>query len=126
MRNRVKVRSGIGLLLIVVDVIVALGLLLGGWNATSSHELTGYICLLLAPSLLYLSSGIWAKQRWKLLSRLVLYAVALLALAVSTAVLLSVRAFPSAGIAIYLLIGLLLLAVLLSVLHLVLAKREAA
>ncbi len=88
--------------------------------------MTGYICLLLAPSLLYLSSGIWAKQRWKLLSRLVLYAVALLALVVSTAVLLSVRAFPSAGIAIYLLIGLLLLAVLLSVLHLVLAKREAA
>jgi hypothetical protein len=126
MRNTIKLRAGVGLLLNVVDVIVALGLLLGGWNATRSHELTGYACLLLAPGLLYLSSGVWTRQRWKLVGRLVLYGVAFLALAVSATVLLIVRAFPSASIAIYLLIGLLFLAVLLSVFHLILSKREGA
>src|ERR1700719_4375989 len=109
MRNTIKLRASVGLLLNVVDVIVALGLLLGGWNATRSNQLTGYACMLLAPGLLYLSSGVWTKQRWKLVSRLVLYGVAFLALSVSTAVLLIVRAFPSPAIAIYLLIGLLFL-----------------
>ena len=124
MGNTRKLRASVGLLLNVIDVIVAIGLLLGGWNTTSSHELTGYACLLLAPSLLYLSSGVWTRQRWKLISRIVLYGVAFLALAVSTTVLLSVRAFPSSGMVIYLVIGLLFVAVLLSVFHFILSKRE--
>jgi hypothetical protein len=127
MTNTITLRVGVGLLLTVVDVIVALGLMLGGWNATNSHALAGYACLLLAPSLLYLSSGVWTKQKWKLVIRLVLYGGAFFALAASTAVLLGVRAFPlTNGIAIYLLIGSLLLAVLLSVFHLVLLKREGS
>jgi hypothetical protein len=125
MTNTIKLRFSVGLLLTVVDMIVALGLLLGGWNATNSHALVGYTCLLLAPGLLYLSSGVWTKQRWKLVSRIVLYGGAFFALAASTVVLLGVRAFPATnGIAIYLLIGSLLLAVLLSVFHLILLKRE--
>jgi hypothetical protein len=127
MTNAIKLRVSVGLLLTVVDVIVALGLLLGGWNATNSHTLVGYASLLLAPGLLYLSSGVWTKQRWKLVSRLVLYGGAFFALAASTAVLLGVRAFPSSnGIAIYLLIGSLLLTFLLSVFHLILVKREGS
>ena len=90
-----------------------------------SHALTGYACLLLAAGLLYFSSGLWTKQRWKLVSRLVLYGVAFFVLALSTTVLLRVGAFPSTtGVAIYLLIGSLFLAVLLSVFHLILVKRE--
>ena len=127
MTNMVKLRVGVGLLLNVVDVIVALGLLLGGWNATNSHALVGYACMLLAPGLLYLSSGVWTKQPWKLVSRVVLYGTACFALAASTAVLLGVRALRSTNrIAIYLLIGSLLLTVVLSVFHLMVVKREGS
>jgi hypothetical protein len=127
MTNTAKLRLSVGLLLCIIDAIVALGLLLGGWNATNSHALVGYACMLLAPGLLYLSAGVWTKQIWKLVSRFVLYGGAFVALAASTAVLVGVRAFPSNdGIAIYLLIGTLFMTVVLSGFHLILVKREGS
>jgi hypothetical protein len=126
MRNTGRLRVCVGFLLCAVDAVVAMGLLLGGWNVTSSHALTGYACLLLALGLLYLSSGVWTKQRWKLVGRVAIYAVAFSGLAVSTVVLLVVRAFPSTtnSIVIYPLIGSLFLVVLLSMFHLILVKQE--
>lgn len=120
-------RFGLGVLLNVIDLVVAFFLVLGGWNATNSHAVTGYSCMLLGPILLYLSSGIWTRGNWKLLSRIVFYGGALLGLGVSAAVLISVRAFPSVdGSVVYLLIGGLFTSVLLSILHLRLSRRESA
>jgi hypothetical protein len=66
MENTMKLRVSLRLLLSFVDVIVALGLLFGGLNATNSHPLAGYATHLMGPILLYLSSGVWTRQRWKL------------------------------------------------------------
>jgi hypothetical protein len=120
-------RFGLGVLQNAVDLVVAFFLVLGGWNATNSHAVIGYSCMLLGPVLLYLSSGMWTGGTWKLIGRTIFYGGALLALGLSATVLTSLHAFPTVdGDVIYLLIGSLFLAVLLSMVHFRLVRRESA
>jgi hypothetical protein len=72
--DKTVLRNSLGLVLNGIDILVAGVLALGGWNATNSHPMTGYIAMGMAPLLLYLSSGVWTRQTWKLITRLILYA----------------------------------------------------
>jgi hypothetical protein len=116
---------GLGILQNVIDIVVAFVLVLGGWNATNSHPFTGFMMVVFAPFLLYLSSGVWTKDTWKLISRLALYTGLLFVLGVSVAALLIFHAFPSVdGYVIYVVLGALLVVVLLSMAQLRLVRRE--
>jgi hypothetical protein len=120
------VRVTLGILLTTADIFVAFFLVLGGWNATNSHPITGYICMAFGPVLLYLSSGIWTKNQLKLAIRVALYAGAFVALGVSAGVLIAVHALPQTsdtGV-FYIGIVVLLSAALLSGLHLRLVRQE--
>jgi hypothetical protein len=115
----------VSFLLNATDLLLAFFLVLGGWNMTNSHALIGYACMASGPLLLYLSFGIWTNENWKLVARIVLYAGAFLALAISATVLISVHAFPSVdGFVVYAVVAALFLATLLSIVHFRLVKRE--
>jgi hypothetical protein len=126
-RNTRVLRSGLGILQNVIDSVAAFFLILGGWNATNSNAVFGYLCMALGPVLLYLSFGMWTRGTGKLVGRIVFYGVALLALGLSTAILASVRGLPSVDRwVIYLVIGVLLGTVLSSLAHLRLVRQEVA
>jgi hypothetical protein len=113
------------ILLNLTDVIVAFVLVLGGWNATNSHPLTGFAMVVSAPLLLYLSSGMWTKDRWKLISRLTLYTVVFLVLGVSVAAEIISHTFPSVeGYVVYIVLAALLAVVLLSIAQLRFVRRK--
>jgi hypothetical protein len=125
MRSLRSIRVGITILLNVTDLVVVFFLVLGGWNATVSHPVTGYVAILFAPLLTYLSVGLWSKGEWRSISRIVLYGGAFLVVAVSAVVLLSLQAAPSEGrFVVYLALSVLLLNVLLSVVHFRLLAQE--
>ena len=56
-----------------IDLFVAFFLVLGGANMTVSHPITGSICMLMAPFLIFLSIGLWTASRQKLVIHAVLY-----------------------------------------------------
>jgi hypothetical protein len=108
--------ASIRILLNLTDVLVAFVLIFGGWNASNSHPLTGFAMVVFAPLLLYLSSGMWTKDKWKLISRLTLYAGLFLVLGVSVAAEIIFHTFPSVdGYVVYIVLAALLVVVLLSV-----------
>ena len=113
-----SIRVGIAVLLNVGDLVVAFFLVLGGWNATASHPVTGYVAMVFGPILVYLSVGLWTNGTWRPITRIVLYGGALLALGVSAAVLIGARAVPSEErFVFYLGVSILFLSVLLSIVH---------
>jgi hypothetical protein len=75
-----------------IDLFVAFFLVLGGANATVSHPITGSICMVMAPFLIFLSIGLWTASRQKLIIHAVLYWGAFSVLGVSIAVAIAVRA----------------------------------
>src|SRR5437879_913388 len=91
MINKKVMLVTLGILLNMTDIAAAFVLVLGGANMMNSHPTTGVIFIGSAPFLLYLSSGMWTKKNWKLISRLVLYAVVFLSVGVSAAVLTTTR-----------------------------------
>ena len=121
-KSAVVLMVGLGILLNVTDLVVAFSLVLGGWNATNSHPLTGYITMAMAPVLLYLSSGMWTTQNWKLISRLVLYGGVFLVLAVSAAVFIIRRVRFIDDFLTYVLVTGFFILALLSDIHLNLKK----
>ena len=66
-----------------IDIFVAFFLLLGGWNLTNSHPVSGYICIGLGPTLFFLSWGLWTNRILKLIGRLALYWMAVALIGVS-------------------------------------------
>jgi hypothetical protein len=125
MRNWRSIRVGVAIVLNLTDLFVVFFLVLGGWNATVSHPVTGYVAIVFAPVLMYLSAGLWAKGHWRSLGRIVLYGGAFLVVGVSAVVLLSVHAAPSEGkFVVYMALSILLLEVLLSIVHFRLLMRE--
>jgi hypothetical protein len=75
--------GSIAVLLNLVDLCLAGGLVLGGWNMTNSHPGTGFVTVLVAPFLLYLSVALWLKGRTAMITRIVLYGVVFLVSGVS-------------------------------------------
>jgi hypothetical protein len=125
MRDSGVLRRGLGVLQNVVDLFTALALVIGGWNATNSHPIVGYSCMVLAAILLYLSSGMWTIGRGKLTARIVFYSAALLALGVSVAILSVFRALPATGRpVIFWGVGCLSVVVLLALIHLRLSRTK--
>jgi hypothetical protein len=124
--NKKIPKVGLGILLNLADIVVAFFLVFGGWNATVSHPMTGYISMAMAPILLYFSSGMWTKRNWQLISRLVLYAGSFVVSGVSTAVVrIGHGPFPD-DVVVYLVVSGLFVIVLLSALHLRLMTERAA
>jgi len=125
MRNLHVVRVGIAILLNFTDLVVAFFLILGGWNATVSHPVTGYAAIAFATILLYLSVGLWTKGKWKRISRIVLYGGAVLIAGGSAIVLISTNTAPLEGrFVVYLVMSILLFSVLLSIVHFRLLEKE--
>lgn len=93
MRSVQALQICLRVLLSAGDVVVAIFLIFGGWNAMGSHPLVGYACLALGPGMLYFSSGLWTRQRFKILLRAVLYWGAFISFGVSAAVLTALRVF---------------------------------
>ena len=112
-------------LLNLVDLCVAGGLVLGGLNMTNSHPGTGFVTVLFAPFLLYLSVALWLKRRKAMIIRIVLYGVVFLVSGVSFSILLFK---PAASIdqTFLVFIATSLVIVLLSALHFWLAFRESS
>jgi len=118
-------QAGLSVFLNAIDLLVAFVLVLGGWNATNSHPSIGYACITLGPVLLYLSSGMWTKDRWKLIIRAAFYAGAFLFIGGGAAVLIGNQALPLGGRwVVYLGILALFVTFLLSLFHYWLVKRE--
>src|SRR5436853_7185543 len=55
------------------DVVTSFFLIVGGLNATLRSATFGYLCVGFGLALLYLSTGMWTKGKWKLVTRLALY-----------------------------------------------------
>jgi hypothetical protein len=113
----------LGVLLNAIDLFFVSILVFGGLNMMISHPVTGCVCVVLAPILLYLSTAVWTRKRLSLISRMLLYwgALAVFSVAVfSTGHLshLSSDDWIANG-----LILLLLVAALSSTAHLRLLKR---
>lgn len=56
-----------------IDLVIALFLVLGGLAAISSHPIPGFISLVMAPFLIFLSIGVWTASRKQLAIHAVLY-----------------------------------------------------
>jgi hypothetical protein len=79
--------GSIAVLLNLVDLCVAGGLVLGGSNMMNSHPGTGFVTVLCAPFLLYLSVALWLKRRTAMITRIVLFGVVFLVFGVSFSIL---------------------------------------
>jgi hypothetical protein len=117
--------GSIAVLLNLVDICVAAGLALGGWNMTNSHPVTGFVAVLFAPFLLYLSVALWLKRRKAMIIRIVLYGVAFLVSGVSFSILVFKHAISIDQR--FLVFGATLLVIILvSALHVWLAFRKSS
>lgn len=56
-----------------IDLIFAFFLVLGGSDLTVSHPITGSVCLVLAPLLLFCSFAVWKESRWSFVAHAWLY-----------------------------------------------------
>ena len=102
-----------------IDLFFAFFLVLGGLNATVSHPLTGYACVILGPVLLYLSFGVWRNRKLEVLIRLILYWGASVLVGGSVLVIaVGGRALPDDGWVVVAVVGLLLLCATLSTVQL--------
>jgi hypothetical protein len=77
--------------LTLADLVTAFFSFLGGANALGRSGGVRYLTISFGVVLLYLSSGLWTKQRWKLYARLAMYGVPFCFLFVSVAVVMVVR-----------------------------------
>jgi hypothetical protein len=117
--------GSIAVLLNLVDLCVAGGLALGGWNMTNSHPGTGFVTMLLAPFLLYLSVALWLKRRTAMIIRIVLYGVVLLVSGVSFSILI-IKHAVSIDQTFLVFSATSLVIILLSLLHVWLAFRKSS
>jgi hypothetical protein len=73
-----RFQIGLGAALNAVDVLVGVFLIFGGRMVVAERSVwTGYTSVAVGVFIIYLSTGIWAKGKWKQVTRLVLYAVSL-------------------------------------------------
>jgi hypothetical protein len=115
----------IGGFLTLTDLTVAFFLLVGGFNATGSHPAFGFMSILLAPCLLYLTWGLWTQGEWKKVARIILYGGAFIITAISAVVLLATHSAPVDGrFVIYVAIAAFSISVALSSAHLFAYRRE--
>jgi hypothetical protein len=75
----------LGIFLNTVDVIGSFFLIVGGFNATVHSAIFGYLSVGMGVVLLYLTIGVWTKTKWKLVTRLSMYALGTSALLISFA-----------------------------------------
>jgi hypothetical protein len=124
MIDRISAKIVLTLLLNLADGIIAVALLLGGWNATNISAGTGYATIAGGLVLIYLSAGLWLEQKWKVLTRLILYLAASTALIIA---FLTVYTHPRTGKfwPVPLVLSLLLVNLLVSFLHLRMTRTEA-
>lgn len=110
-----KIRTGLGVALNGADLLVSLFLIFGGFAIADRHSLImGCVTVSCGLFLIYLSSGMWTKQRWKLMIRFVLYAGAFAILGLITVVGLIQRHLSSDDVFLYLVAAGFLAVVLLS------------
>jgi hypothetical protein len=77
--------------LTLCDLVTAFFSFIAGGNALVRSGVVGGLTISFGVVLLYMSSGLWTGQRWKLYCRLVMYGVPFFALFVSVIILLVVR-----------------------------------
>lgn len=102
-----------------IDLIFAFFLVLGGWDMTASHPITGSVCLVLAPLLLFCSFAVWKESRLSFVAHVWLYWGVFGVLGVSVVVTTVAGALHFSGDwIIYLVVLILLVAAVLSAVRL--------
>jgi hypothetical protein len=112
--------------LTICDLVTAFFSFLGGWNMLARSGAAGYLTISFGVVLLYLSSGLWTGQRWKLYSRLAMYGVPFCALCVSAAFLMVVRAPGSGDLTVFAVLVVSLVIIVASCAHLRVGSRGRA
>jgi peptidoglycan biosynthesis protein MviN/MurJ (putative lipid II flippase) len=93
-----KLRTGLGVVLNVLDFLAAVFLIFGGGMIAGLHSTaTGYVSIGFGLVLIYLSTGMWIGGEWKLVTRLVIYVAALCIVLVVLVILVLVRHEPLAA-----------------------------
>jgi hypothetical protein len=88
-------KVALSVLLNAVDLLVSFFLIFGGgFIANQRSAITGYVSVGFGLVLIYLSTGMWSKGKWKLVTRLGLYVVTLCVVLVTLIVFVTVRHEP--------------------------------
>jgi hypothetical protein len=103
--------------LTICDLVTAFFSFIGGANMLGRGP-AGYLTISFGVVLLYMSSGLWTGQRWKLYGRLAMYGVPFCAFFVSTAFLTVVRAPGSGDLTVFAVLAVSLVIIVASWAHL--------
>jgi hypothetical protein len=113
-----RLRIWFRITLSTIDLFVSIFLIFGGGMIAGIRSPTvGYVTVGFGLFLIYLSTGMWTKQKWKLIIRFVLYAGTFAVLALITAIGLVERRFSSDDVFLCLLAAGFLVVILLSAAH---------
>lgn len=96
----VKTWSGLSILVKLylngIDLCFAFFLVFGGLAAIDNHAITGSICVIMAPVLIFLSAGVWTADRQKLIAHAALYWAAFIIFGGSAGFLAAIGALRNA------------------------------